>query len=271
VTPSERDLPRPHAQPGQHHQPVRPRRGTRKTSATTRRRAGNLTQRTEGSLVTTFGYDSSNRLAEVQINGALAARYGYDPQSRRLWREQYRDRQGTPLAQAQRTLYLYADEGLLAEATQAITLQADLPVSATAAPQISTQYGLRPDAPFTTGTLFVKTRNSNGQDSFAYLHHDHLGTPIAASDKQGRLVWAARYTPFGQASLITPAPTPELPTIALNLRLPGQYFDPETGLHYNWNRYYDPSTGRYTQEDPIGLKGGGESVCVHGWKPDFPN
>ena len=45
-------------------------------------------------------------------------------------------------------------------------------------------------------------------------------------------------------------------TIVNNVRLKGQYFDQETGLHYNYFRHYDPATGRYPQSDPIGLPGG---------------
>jgi RHS repeat-associated protein len=220
--------------------------------------AGNLTRKTEpGNQVTQYGYDTSNRLIEVKDGaGNLIARYGYDPLDRRLWREQYRDRAGAPLAQARRTYYLYADEGLIAEAMQNITLNPDASITATGPVIISTQYGPRPEAEFTTGVLFVKTINSNGQTSFAYYHHDQIGTPLQATDRAGNVVWAAAYNVFGQAAVVTPQATADKPTITSTLRLPGQIEDEETGLHYNFRRYYDPSIGRYISQDPIGLAGG---------------
>ncbi len=81
------------------------------------------------------------------------------------------------------------------------------------------------------------------------VHVDHLGTPKALTDASGQVVWKASYSPFGKASITTQGPT-------FNLRFPGQYYDAETGLHYNWRRYYDPNTGRYITSDPIGLAGG---------------
>ena len=65
----------------------------------------------------------------------------------------------------------------------------------------------------------------------------------------GTLVWQAIYSPFGKAERVTGS-------VQNNLRFPGQFFDAETGLHYNWHRYYDPETGRYVSADPIGLDGG---------------
>jgi len=82
-----------------------------------------------------------------------------------------------------------------------------------------------------------------------YFHNDHLGTPQALTDKDQNVVWEANYTPFGEANI-----TKE--DVEMNLRLPGQYFDQETGLHYNYFRSYDPNTGRYLQSDPIGLIAG---------------
>lgn len=83
-----------------------------------------------------------------------------------------------------------------------------------------------------------------------YIHTDHLGTPIAMTDQNGAVTWSAQYKPYG-AAIVHPDSLAEL-----NLRFPGQYFDKETGLHYNFHRDYDPRTGRYIESDPIGLDGG---------------
>ena len=97
--------------------------------------------------MTQYGYDTQNRLIEVKDGSDnLIARYGYDPFDRRIWKEQYRDKNGNVLAQARRSYYLYADEGLIAESRQDITLNADQTVSASAEPTIATQYGPRPNS-----------------------------------------------------------------------------------------------------------------------------
>jgi len=85
-------------------------------------------------------------------------------------------------------------------------------------------------------------------DWFWFLN-DHLGTPRKMVDASGAVVWRAAYLPFGKAIVATA-------DVENNLRFPGQYYDAETGLHYNWHRYYDPSAGRYFAADPIGLVGG---------------
>ena len=83
-----------------------------------------------------------------------------------------------------------------------------------------------------------------------YFANDHLGSGQALFDQNGETVWQASYDPFGAATI-----SPDS-TLVNHLRLPGQYFDSETGLHYNWHRYYEPGLGRYLTPDPIGLEGG---------------
>ena len=76
------------------------------------------------------------------------------------------------------------------------------------------------------------------------VHSDHLARPIRMTDASRAIVWQASFTPWGQPQSISGSQ-------ALNLRFPGQYFQIETGLHYNWHRHYDTATGRYTQPDPL--------------------
>jgi len=80
------------------------------------------------------------------------------------------------------------------------------------------------------------------------------------TDENQNVVWQADHKPFGE-STITVA------TIENNLRFPGQYFDAESGLHYNYFRYYDPETGRYITSDPIGLNGGVNTYAYVGGNP----
>jgi len=82
-----------------------------------------------------------------------------------------------------------------------------------------------------------------------YFHNDHLGTPHILTNDSQAIAWKTVYTPFGEA-------VASIQTVENPFRFPGQYYDPETGLHYNYFRYYNPQTGRYITPDPIGLEGG---------------
>jgi RHS repeat-associated protein len=87
-----------------------------------------------------------------------------------------------------------------------------------------------------------------------YVHTDHLGTPRIITDGN-TVIWRWESNPFGTTAAQSD-PDGNLTDFTYNLRFPGQYFDSETGLHYNYYRTYDLSTGRYLESDPIGLLGG---------------
>jgi RHS repeat-associated protein len=83
-----------------------------------------------------------------------------------------------------------------------------------------------------------------------YYHLDHLGTPQELTSPHGKLVWAVQYRAYGNVvrTIANEIDTP--------LRFQGQYFDAESGLHYNRHRYYQPDSGRFLTPDPIKLAGG---------------
>jgi len=95
---------------------------------------------------------------------------------------------------------------------------------------------------------------------------DHLNTPRLVADSTGTTVWR-----WDQAEPFGDSPGDENPsglgTFDLPLRLPGQYYDAESGLHYNYFRDYDPSLGIYKQSDPIGVEGGLNTYVYLGSAP----
>jgi RHS repeat-associated protein len=199
---------------------------------------GNLISKTDsassGALrVTHYLYDAYNRLVEVRdANDQAIARYTYDPFSYRLSKEVTATGAQATGAVAGVTLFLQGSEGVLAEADQSGT------VLRSYGWMVGEQYGKTP--------IFTR---QNG--SYYYYLNDVQGAPWRVIDQAGAVVWAATdYTVDGQATLASGS------TIYQPWRLPGQYADGETGLHYNLHRYYDPRIGRYISSDPIGLAGG---------------
>lgn len=104
--------------------------------------------------------------------------------------------------------------------------------------------------------MVMLDHSGSGIDIY-WIHNDHLGRPLALTDEAGDVVWRLANTDsFGNAASIDEDPDNNSVNLTFNLRFPGQYFDQETDLHYNYFRYYDPSIGRYIESDPIGLKAG---------------
>jgi RHS repeat-associated protein len=77
--------------------------------------------------------------------------------------------------------------------------------------------------------------------------------PQELTDYSGEIVWSAKYNAYGKVTRIAFGGGEQLEQ---PLRFQGQYFDAESGLHYNRHRYYDPDVGRYLTPDPIKLAGG---------------
>ncbi|WP_373820166.1 RHS repeat domain-containing protein [Glaesserella sp.] len=97
-------------------------------------------------------------------------------------------------------------------------------------------------------------KNSANPTACYYYHNDQIGVPRELTDEQGKLCWYGSYTGWGK--LNESYNLTDQKAIHQPFRLQNQYADEETGLHYNFFRYYEPNIGRFTQLDPIGLAGG---------------
>jgi RHS repeat-associated protein len=214
-----------------------------------------------------YRWDAGGHLREVREAGRSVARYRYDARGLRI----------AKLVDGVATHYLYDPQRRLlaeldahGEILRQYVYLADRPVAILDRAQVS------PGRPAPAG---VPRR-------IRYLHLNHLGAPEAVTDERARVIWRADYAPFGRRLDARPegtsnreAPLGQAPhfgsdphvrpqsAFELALRLPGQYEDRETGLHYNDHRYYDPDTGRYLSPDPLGLAGGPNPYVYAGNDP----
>jgi RHS repeat-associated protein len=193
---------------------------------------GSLTDRGDG---WTYTYDDRQRLVSARLNGALKYTASYNGKGERVLKS---NGLGGPLKVS--TMFVYDEAGqLLGEYDKSGNVMREY-----------AWIGSRPVA---------IVRRGGAASEVLYLHTDHLGTPRAVVNPDlGNAVvwnWNIAGSAFGEHA---PNQDPQGlgSNFVLNLRYPGQYFDAETGQHYNYQRDYEPPIGRYLQSDPMGLEGG---------------
>ncbi|QDC11224.1 hypothetical protein FHY55_19180 [Oceanicola sp. D3] len=193
----------------------------------------------------TYTYDGAGRLSEARITtweSEVTASYTYDAFNRRISKtlRTHRDsaNDGAGADSIQTTRFYWCGDDMIGEST-AVGAGAEAEADITPCQRLYIYH------PGKFVPLFLVENGAH------YLYDtDHLGTPQALFDAKGGMVWSAQYRAYGRAQVMEPG------GLSQPLRAPGQYHDPETGLHYNRNRYLHPELGRYTQPDPIGLLGG---------------
>jgi RHS repeat-associated protein len=187
---------------------------------------GNLIRERRGTpaRVTDYRYDSQHRLIGVTTPDGTTASYRYDAFGRRIGKT----------VDGQTTHFFWQGDQLVAES----------------GPKHYRSYLYEPGSFRPLALLDGKGRLNACP---FYYQLDHLGTPQELTSYGGAIVWSARYSAHGQLRDLTHGDGEQLDQ---PLRFQGQYFDAESGLHYNRHRYYHPDLGRYLTPDPIKLAGG---------------
>lgn len=197
-------------------------------------------------------------------NSQYTAEYRYDALGRRIQKRSKHHHTG----QEQNIIYGWDEDTLAYESTEELTkhyiyekdsfvpmLQAVYlsPIELHQTPDWSDRtYSIHRDP------LWKTEKQGKEFDDVWFYHCDHLGTPQEMTDHTGSIIWKAEYKAWGECKAERAKSNffENSEIISNNIRFQGQYFDEETGLHYNRYRYYLPYVGRFISKDPIGLLGG---------------
>ncbi|MFT3820164.1 MAG: RHS repeat-associated core domain-containing protein [Rubrivivax sp.] len=194
--------------------------------------AGNITS--DGSF--TLGYDLRGRLASVAHPSQGTTRYVYDNAGQRVRKSNGQGSAGTVVFVYDAQGHLLGEYDASGQPIREYVWLEDMPV-----------------AVFTPDPA-LGANAAAGPPLVYYVHADHLNTPRVVVDRNNTLRWRWMAEPFGTTAADT-SPAGQA-AFTFNLRFPGQFYDAESGAHYNMQRDYLPGVGRYAQSDPVGLDGG---------------
>ncbi|MFD8379911.1 putative T7SS-secreted protein [Streptomyces sp. NPDC059679] len=182
-----------------------------------------------------YEWDAENRLTSLTTPDGTVWRYLYDPLGRRIAKQRLAADGETVL---ERTDFTWDDATLVEQTTTAPGGPGQIVMT-------WDHDGLHPVAQSERITDATGAREVDRR--FFAIVTDLVGTPTELVDESGAIAWRTRTTLWGTTTW------PRGSGAYTPLRFPGQYYDPESGLHYNVHRYYDPETARYASPDPLGL------------------
>ena len=218
---------------------------------------GNLIRKTRNGETTDYHWNGYNQLIKIE-NRNGSTEYRYDPLGRRTakirngettvyhWQE---DTLAIESTNGQNTHYLF-EPGTFEPLAQ---FQTTSPIGIEREDKPAEPYSYDPETDPLLKIPPEPQEQSEVRPELVYYQLDHLGTPIAAHNAKGEAVWTAEYEAWGRIckETVSDGLKTNIP-----FRFQGQYYDEESGLHYNRFRYYDPEIGRFVSQDPIGLDGG---------------
>jgi RHS repeat-associated protein len=227
-------------------------RGTA-TRTLTYNNAGNLLS-DNGGGIKSYVYNKRNRLSQATV-GALVYNYTYNALEQLVTRAQVSPATTTHFIHDRMGNVIAETAGGGATGTTGTTREYIYLYEAEIAPTMASRTVV--DRP-----LAVVNAVNTATPATYWVSVDHLNRPVKMTTATKASVWDAIWQPWGGAhSLIVTG------TAVFDARFPGQWFQTETGLHYNWHRSYDPTLGRYTQPDPLGFVDG---PSVYGYAGGSP-